>query len=340
MAKKVFLGLDVSKDTLDFSLFYEDQPEKYFDLKVTNDLQGYKRMLNWLKKLNVDLNQLIFVMEHTGVYTLDFLLFLDQAGLKFALFSGLEIKRSLGLKRGKNDKVDARRIAYYGFLIRHKLKATEMPCEQIAKLKQLLTARLLLVKQRSGLKNSLKVQQAFNKLTNNQNLEELLVKQIKSLDEAIVTIEKEMKVVVSECVEIKKNFDLVCSITGVGEVSAYALIVYTNNFSSFVSARQFMSYVGVAPFDDESGTYHGKRKVCGLANKRMKALLHNGVTSAIMHDPETRAYYNRKIEEGKHKRQVANALAGKLILRIFAVVKRGSPFVALYSQKIIQKKVA
>ena len=340
MTKKTFLGTDVSKDTLDFSLMFENQPEKYFDLKVSNDLKGYETMRKWLRQFKVNLDSLIIIMEHTGVYTLDFMCYLDQNQLEFALFPGLEIKRSLGIKRGKNDKVDARRIAYYGYLIRHKLKATQMPSEQMMKLKQLLTARNLMVKHKTSLKNSLKVQTALNKVTEMDFLRELFANQINSLEADIKKIEKEMKSLVSNTPQMKKNFELLLSITGIGEVIALSLIVYTNNFSAFPSARHFMSYIGVAPFDDESGKYQGKRRVCSLANKRLKSLLHNGVASSIMHDPEARAYYLRKIEAGKHKRQAANAVAGKLILRIFAVIKRGTPFVSIYSQNISHKKVA
>ena len=62
----------------------------------------------------------------------------------------------------------------------------------------------------------------------------------------------------------------------------------------------------------------------------MKAIIGNGIASAIQHDPELASYYQRKLKEGKHKMVVLNAIKNKLIGRVFAVVKRGTPFVPLF----------
>ena len=62
----------------------------------------------------------------------------------------------------------------------------------------------------------------------------------------------------------------------------------------------------------------------------MKAIIGNGIASAIQNDPEIAKYYHRKLEEGKHKMVVLNAVKNKLISRVFAVIKRGTPFVPLF----------
>lgn len=64
-----------------------------------------------------------------------------------------------------------------------------------------------------------------------------------------------------------------------------------------------------------------------MANRRLKSLLHMGALSAIKVDPDLKAYYERKISEGKKPMSVINAVRFKLIDRIFAVTKRGEPFV-------------
>lgn len=340
MTNRTFLGTDVSKDTLDFFLLDQNNPDKGTSVKLSNSRKGYSELLTFLARHKVELDSLLVIMEHTGVYTLEFMCFLDEQGIEFSIFPGLEIKRSLGITRGKNDKVDAIRIAQYGFMIRHKIKPTELPSVDIMKLKQLITTRALFVRQRAACKSTTRTQKKFNQYTQLQIVEDLLKEQINSLTARIQEIEKAMEDVIEQSPEIKKNFELLCSITGIGKMIAYALIAYTNNFNAFPSARHFMSYVGVAPFESESGQYKGKKKVCSLANKRMKALLHSGVSSMKTHDPESKEFYERKLAAGKHKRQVANALAGKLVQRAFAVIKRGTPFVQLYSQKIIQKNVA
>ena len=69
-----------------------------------------------------------------------------------------------------------------------------------------------------------------------------------------------------------------------------------------------------------------------LGNKKLKTLLSNGANSAKSWDPEIRAYYKRKIDEGKEHKAVINAISCKLVNRVFAVVKRQTPYVSIYQQ--------
>jgi hypothetical protein len=65
----------------------------------------------------------------------------------------------------------------------------------------------------------------------------------------------------------------------------------------------------------------------------MKALLSNAAASAVQHDPQLRAYYHRKLDEGKDKMVVLNAVRAKLINRVFATVSRGTPYVPIAQYK-------
>ncbi len=129
---------------------------------------------------------------------------------------------------------------------------------------------------------------------------------------------------------MKSNFDLVLSIDGIGIITALYTIVYTGNFTKFNNARQFASYCGVAPFPNSSGTsLMGRTKVSHLANKKLKSLLNMASKSDIQHNVELKAYYLKKVEEGKNKMSIINVVSNKLISRMFAVVKRQSPYVDL-----------
>ncbi len=109
------------------------------------------------------------------------------------------------------------------------------------------------------------------------------------------------------------------------------MIVLSNGFLSFKNSRKFATYAGIAPFPYESGTsIKGKTKVSHLANKKIKTLLSSCATSAIRCNPEMKAYYNRKLEEGKHKMSIINAVRNKILSRIFAVVNRGTPYINTY----------
>jgi transposase len=105
------------------------------------------------------------------------------------------------------------------------------------------------------------------------------------------------------------------------------MLAYTDNFKKFATARQFACYVGIAPFGYDSGTsVKGRTEVSHFANKKLKSLLNQGALSATSFDPELKSYYERRVASGKNKMSVLNVVRNKLVYRMFAVIKRHSPF--------------
>jgi transposase len=116
-----FIGIDISKGTLDFSVVKNG--EQVFHVKTTNDLNGIEVFLTHLKTMaDFDLSQCVFCMENTGIYNHFILCSLDTIKANICLQSPLQIKYSSGLQRGKNDKIDAKRIAFYAYQKRDILK--------------------------------------------------------------------------------------------------------------------------------------------------------------------------------------------------------------------------
>ncbi|MEQ9440968.1 MAG: transposase [Cyclobacteriaceae bacterium] len=116
MKASYFVGVDVSKATLDVALCQKDSPDSFAHKQFANTTTGCKQLLIWLKKQKVTEEECFFVMEHTGWYTLLLCCFLQEKEMAFKLYSPLHLKRSLGLIRGKNDKIDAKRLAHFAFL--------------------------------------------------------------------------------------------------------------------------------------------------------------------------------------------------------------------------------
>ena len=128
--------------------------------------------------------------------------------------------------------------------------------------------------------------------------------------------------------ELKMMYTLILSIKSIGPQTALYMIVYTAAFSKFSNARKFASYCGIAPFPNRSGTsIRGQTKVSNLANKKIKSLLDLCAKSAIINNNEMRLYYQQRVEQGKSKMSTINVVRNKLLARIFAVVKRQSPYV-------------
>ncbi len=325
-----FIGIDISKDSFDVCLCSEVEPAKFVHGKFANSATGCRQLLTWLRKHKITLDQCFFAMEHTGWYTLELCCFLQDQNLAFALYSPLHLKRSLGLARGKNDRVDAQRIAHYAFLHRHELKPTQLPSASLLKLKNLFAFRERLVKNQTSLKQTIKDLKDTAHLVDNRFIIKQSEKQLKLVKEQVSQTEKQIENAIKEDDQLQTTLRLLCSIPGIGLVTAVALILATNNFTAFSDSRKFASYCGVAPFEHTSGTsIRGRTKTSNLANKRIKTLLSNGAASAIQSDEELKSYFQRKVAEGKPKMVVINAIRAKLINRVFATINRGTEYVVL-----------
>jgi transposase len=338
--KKFFIGIDISKDSLDVCIFEKDSAKLISEFCVKNSESGIAGMLKKIVRQKIDLKDSWFCFEHTGVYGLLLAYCLDQNDVCYSVVPALEIMKSMGITRGKNDKVDARRIAEYACMRSNKLKPSKFPSETLLRLKQLLTYRNQQVKIGVQLKNSLASHKiVIEPLRNNLIIDDIKA-QISTNKKKIKVVEKEILTTIKSDQSVYKNYCLATSIIGIGPIITFYAIAYTSNFTSFDDARKFNCYVGIAPFGKKSGTsIDVKPKVSHLANRKIKALLYNGANSAAQYDIEIRSYYNRKISEGKDHQQIMNAIACKLVARLFAVIKRQTPYVSLFSHNFSQKNL-
>jgi len=324
MKIKQTIGIDISKLTFDVRVH-----SNQMYLVLDNKPDGFKKLIKWVNKHNTFAeSETLYIFEHTGLYSHQLAVFLTEQNIPFALVPGLEVKRSLGISRGKDDKIDAKKLAKYAYEKRDSIQAYDMPSEQIMSLKQLLSLRVRLVKQRAGYKACLNEQKRVLKRKGNIVLFDSQEKLIKYLDKQIMSIEKEMNDIVNKSGSLKIIFELITSIKSVGPQTALFIMVYTNAFTKFSSWRKFASFVGTAPFPNSSGTsIRGKTKVSNLAYKKIKGLLDLCAKSAIQHNVEMKTYYEKRLGEGKNKMSTINIIRNKILARIFAVANRGTPYV-------------
>ncbi|MGB1284770.1 MAG: IS110 family transposase [Polaribacter sp.] len=324
MKIKETIGIDISKDFFDVCIHSNQLNEK-----IENNEKGFKKLIEWVFK-NTEYNKenTLFIFEFTGIYSFNLSQFLTEKNISFSMVSGLEIKRSLGIARGKDDQKDARKIALYGFRLRDEIKPYKMPSASIIKLKTLFSMRTKLVKDRAGYKSRLKEQKSVYNEKENQVLFKIQENMIEYFSNEIKNNEKAIDEIIKNDAQLKETYDLITSIQSVGKQTARAMIIFTHNFSSFLNSRKFASYSGIAPFPHQSGTsIRGKNKVNHLANKQMKFLLDMCAMNAIRNNTEMKKYYEKKVAEGKNKLSVINAVRNKLLARIFAVVNRKTPYV-------------
>lgn len=319
------IGADLAKKSIDLSchLFKSH-------IQIENTEQGYKQLIEWLNKQKINLSTAMIVMEHTGLYSFCFEAFLHQHQILFVKVNALAIKRSLGLVRGKTDQIDAARIAAYGYEKREQLIPDSLIDDSLKRLQMLYSTRERLVKHRAALICAIKEYRHIGIQEKDLILQSQL-KIVKELDKQIERIENETELIIESQEALQQNFRLLTSIKGVGKVLAMASIIKTNNFTRFDTARKFACFCGTAPFEHSSGTsIKGRTRVSHLADKKMKTLLDLSAKSAIQHDKELKEYYLKRIAMGKSKMSTINIVRNKILYRMFAVIKRQTPFVQDY----------
>jgi transposase len=231
------------------------------------------------------------------------------------MLSPLHVKRSFGLTRGKNDKVDSYLISKYAYLHREELELTKQPSLSLKSLRNLLNERERLVRM---LVSEKQVLSELEKNSENCSIERTKLR-LEGLERDIKAIEREMKQIITTNESLKSNYLLMESVVGISLINSVYFLVYTVNFTAFTDPRKFACYSGVAPFEHSSGSsIRGKTRVSHLANKKIKACLSNGARSAVQNDPELKKYYKRKEKEGKEHGVIMNAIKFKLITRVFA----------------------
>lgn len=326
MELKHYVGIDVSKLTLDFAVCSEGKI--VLQLQCENNKKGIVKVIKQLRQIEgFAMTTSVFCMEYTGIYNNHLVDYLLSSKSHIWLEPALRIKQSQGMTRGKNDSIDAARIADYAFTHKKKMLLWNPPRKEVKKLRSLITMRDRIVKSMKELKVPVKENAGFVDKEFTQLESAIMKSSIASMEKTIEKIEKEINLLIKQDPTLKQLFDLMTSIPGIGVVIAVNMIVITDEFKKFDDPNKFSCYAGVVPFAERSGTtIRGKWKVSHLANKKIKTLLHLAAMSAIAAKGELHQYYKRKLAEGKNKMSVINAIRNKLIHRIFAVIKRLTPY--------------
>jgi transposase len=321
-----FIGTDVSKNELDFAIMHGKT--LLFHKEIANTEEAITLFIKELIKLpEFNLSNTIFCMEHTGIYNNHLLTCLHKKKANIWLESAIQIKRSLGNIRGKNDKVDAIRIADYAYTKRDKIRLWSPKREVIQQLANLTATRSRLIEAKKILKTPLQECSGFNTKRITRVSASVCSHTLKAIDADLDKAEKEIDKLIAQDQELKRLFGLVTSVSGIGKVTATQILITTNEFKDISHPKQYACYAGVAPFIEESGIFKGKGRVSHMANKKVKTLLHMSAIVAIQYNLDLKRYYDRKVnEQKKNKMSVINAVRNKLILRIFACVNHNSPY--------------
>jgi len=322
--KKLSIGIDISKLTLDVCIIDNDVIDNYC---IQNKPAKIKAFVKQVKKKH-NVNEIELCMENTGIYNWPLYTICKDLDITIHVVNPLHLKRSMGFVRGKNDKIDAERIALFAKRFSDTLEPYKLPSNTIRKMQIMLGLRKKIVETKKAFNAPIfelkkmaekEVYSEISKITNQI---------VKALEKKLITVEKELDKLIKSDTEIQDNYKLMTSVQGVGKVLAWNLLIKTNNFKTINNPRKLACYVGVVPFDYQSGTsLNRKPKVSFMADKQVKKVLHMAAMRAVRLEGDLQKYYAKKVAEGKNKMSVLNAVRNKLIARICSVVNNKKMYV-------------
>lgn len=313
-----YIGIDVSKAWLDIAMLSAENEIIRTD-KIDNTVDAITNYVQMLRASSQTAG-ILFCLENTGKYGNAFLNVSASQQLKTWVEHPLQIKRSIGMVRGKTDHQDAIRIAQYAFRFQDRLTLWKPEEQILSQLKELQTKRELMVKSIRMLK------QAFS-----PNDKEL-TQPIKALQKAIEAIDAKIEELIATDFKLSSQYKLIQTVPGIGKVIATRLIITTKAFTHLTNPRKLACYMGIAPFPYQSGSsIIYKNRVSKLGDQKLKSLINLSAWNAIRSIPALKIYFERKVAEGKHKMSAINAVRNKLIAMLLSVVRRNQPFAKDYS---------
>jgi transposase len=323
MMIQAIVGIDISKDTFDATLLF--QATKHHE-KFQNDLEGYKKLNNWLKKHQVQ--TIHACMEATGQYSEGVATYLYQQNHQVSVVNPARIKAygNSKLRRNKTDKADSELIAEY--CLRENPSLWSPPPASFKDLQALIRRYDDLMANYQQEMNRLKSGYSTPSVVDDIRVHKDYLKQrIKLLKKAIMDHIKQTP-------ELKIQHALLTSIIGIGDLTAAKILGEVRNIIDFSSARQLKAYAGLTPRNFFSGTsVHKKSRISKTGNTNLRKALYMSAICAKKHNPIVRDFCDQLLKNGKCKQAAVCAAMGKLLQLAFGVLKSGIPFDPNYLTK-------
>jgi transposase len=325
---KQVVGIDVAQKELVVSIgrMYDDwSPEVYGHKIFSNNPKGFMLLISWVKQMVSTGTDVRFVMEATGVYHESLAYFLEEKGYSLTIVLPNKISnyaRTLDTKT-ITDKTASEAITNFG--LERKLTDWKRPKKVFKTLRQLTRERDQVVQMRTMIKNHLHAEKA--EAQPNEDSVSRMKKQITFFNKQ----EQEIKVAISELIkkdeEVKKAIVTVCSIPGIGLLTAATVLAETNGFELIRNKRQLTSYAGLDIREKQSGTsIKGKPRISKKGNKFLRKAMHLPALAAIRHDERFKAVFARLVARHGIKMKAAVAVQRKLLEMMYTVYKSGKAY--------------
>ncbi len=299
------VGIDVSKSVLDVSLYPSGKT-----WQVEYSPPGITALAEEL----AGLGPAVVVVEATGGLEMSLTAALGVAGLPVAVVNPRQVRdfaRATG-RLAKTDKLDAQVLAQFGAMVRPQIRP--LPDAARLELRALVTRRQQLLEMITAEKNRLRRTTPGIRHRIEVNLR-WLREQLKELDRDLGDFLKSSPLWQEEARVLR-------SAPGVGPIVTATLIARLPELGS-LNCKQVAALVGVAPFNRDSGTFRGKRKVWG-GRGPLRTTLYMATLVATRHNPVLWAFYRRLCDAGKPKKVALIACMRKLLVILNSMIKNHS----------------
>ena len=299
---EINVGIDTSQAQLDVGIL----PSGEF-ISFSNDEKGIAKLVKYLKNINPTR----VLIESTGRLELAFVIAAFEAKLPIVVCNALRVHRyaeSIG-QLAKTDKIDAFVIAKYGEANEPRL--TQVKPKNLRDISDLITVRSQLLTSSTMHKNQIK---RMPKIAQT-HLNSVLTK----IKAEVIKVDKKLDKAIAKVPEWKEKVELLMSAHSVGRVLAYTLLSELPELGK-LNRKEIATLVGIAPLNKDSGTKNGKRRIRGGRHK-VRTVLYMSMMTAIQHNPKIKAFYQKKIAQGKPKRVALIACCRKQLVPLNTMVK-------------------
>jgi transposase len=304
-ASRVNVGIDVGKTRLDVSVY-----ERAVDFSAVNDAAGIRQLVGRLLRYRIER----IVVEATGRLEQALVEALMARQLPVVIVNPIQVRRYAGAigQLAKTDTLDARLISEYAAIVQPDVRPPVS--KSVRRIKDLIARRRQLMDMIVQEKNRLQIMPKTLRADIKRHLTHLK-RQVEKLDRLLDDA------VDAEAAWAAKR-TLVMSAPGVGPVVANTLLADLPELGT-LGPRQIAALTGVAPYNRESGSMRGRRRIRG-GRASVRTALYLGVMSAIRHNPLLRGFYLRLVATGKHKKVALTACIRKLVTILNAMVRDGT----------------
>jgi len=326
------IGVDIAKDSYVAAIYLRTAApeEKTGPVKsFTNHTKGFQQFFGWLCQQGVDLASGRIVMEATGVYWKALAYAAHQRGWSVSVVNPQHIayhSRTCPAK-GKTDRLDAQRIADFGCT--HALIEWLPPHPLMEKMRILLRERSRLIHILQQEVNRYKSHQADPRCP--KEVLSLAKSRIRLYQKHILECYRLAQLVLNDQPEWQQQVQYLCSIPGVGTLTALSFLAETSGRSSSVSRASLANYVGVAPLPFESGSSVWKpSRPSPASNVHLRNALYMSSLAVVRFNPTLKSFYQQLVQRGKKKKVALVAVIRKLLLLMRALLLNKSYFVPNY----------